>query len=103
MKTTFSKLRKNAWFKKPTTGDQIFIKGAKNGKDYCGIMNVYGGGRKVDEDFEVIKVDKKKFGIIAAAKILLVMVFLSGCGTYHHHDNDRCLNDSRIRHEKSHK
>ena len=60
MKTTFSKLGKNAWFKKPTTKDQIFIKGAKNGKDYCNIRSVYGGGRKATKDFEVIKVDKKK-------------------------------------------
>ena len=61
MKTLFSQLPKNAWFKKPTTGDQIFIKGAKNGKDYCGIMNVYGGGRKAEKDFEVIKVEKIKW------------------------------------------
>ena len=93
--TLFSTLRKNDWFKKPTTKDQIFIKGT--GKDYCGIMNVYGGGRKAAKDFEVIKVNKKKFGLITAAKILLAMALLSGCGIAHT-DHDKCLNDNRIRH-----
>lgn len=94
MKTKFSKLKKNDWFLKLTTGEQIFIKGLN--KNYCAIKSVYHNGRIADEDFDVIKINKAKIKWVLP--VILLIILLSSCGTYHHHDNDRCLNDSRIRH-----
>lgn len=58
MKTVFSKLKVNDWFKKAATGNQIFAKGP--GKNYCNIHSPYNMGRIATKDFEVEKVKKYK-------------------------------------------